>query len=151
MVGLTNLTCPYVKACWKGESIFPGGVQRRHFAYLFKVATLQCKRMLTKRFTVPTPQRKCPMKVRALFPYTLKYFSSGAVYEFAKCVLSVIRYRFCWIGAYSHNWVWNGLELLTTTFTVFSLVCAGWTELTSEIFCPNCFLQFAYQKCFFFS
>jgi len=28
-----------------------------------------------------------------------------------KRVHSVIRYRFCWIGAYSHNWVWNGPEL----------------------------------------
>jgi len=49
------------------------------------------------------------------------------------------------------NWVWNGLELTITTFAVLSLVSAGWTELTSEIFCSNGFLQFAYQICFFFS
>jgi len=59
--------------------------------------------------------------------------------------------QFCWIGAYSHKWVWNGPELSKNTFAVVSLVCAGWTELTSEFFCPNCFLHFAYQKCFFFS
>jgi len=53
-------------------------------------------------------------------------------------------------GAYSHNWVWNGSEPLMNTFAVLSLVCAGWTELTSEIFCPNCFLHFACQKCFSF-
>jgi len=29
-------------------------------------------------------------------------------------------------------------------------LCAGWTELTCEIFCPNCFLHFGYQKCFCF-
>ena len=41
--------------------------------------------MFTKRFTVSTPQRKCPMKARALFASVLRYFSSGAVqaYEFA--------------------------------------------------------------------
>jgi len=50
-----------------------------------------------------------------------------------------------------HNWVWKGLELSTNTFAVLSLVCAGWTELTSEIFYSNCFLHFSYQKCFFFS
>jgi len=37
----------------------------------------------------------------------------------------------------------------TTTFAVLSLVCAAWTELTSEIFCPNCFLHIGcHQKCF---
>ena len=46
--------------------------------------------------------------------------------------------------------VWNGHELWATTFSALSLVCAGWTELTSEIFCPNCFLHFGYQKCFCF-
>jgi len=29
--------------------------------------------------------------------------------------------------------------------------CTGWTELTSEIFCSNSFLNFSYQKSFFFS
>ena len=43
-----------------------------------------------------------------------------------------------------HDWVWNGLELSTTTFAVLSLVYAGWTEVTSET-------HFGYQKCFFFS
>jgi len=66
-----------------------------------------------------------------------------------KGILSVILYRFCWMGGYSHNWVWNGLELSIKTFAVLSLVFTGWTELTSEIFCPNCFLHFTYQKCFF--
>ena len=65
-------------------------------------------------------------------------------------VLSVTRYRFCWIGAYSYNCVWNGGELSINTFVVLSLFCVGWTGLTSEIFCPNCFLHFAYQKCFSF-
>ena len=48
-----------------------------------------------------------------------------------------------------HNRVWNGLERSTTTFAVLSLVCAGWVELISEIFCSNVFLHFGYQKCFF--
>jgi len=50
-----------------------------------------------------------------------------------------------------HNWVWNGLELSITTFAILSLVCAGWTELISEIFCSDGFLDFGYLKCFFFS
>jgi len=41
------------------------------------------------------------------------------------------------------NWVWNGPELLITTFAVLSLVCAGWTVRISESFFPNCFLHFA--------
>jgi len=45
----------------------------------------------------------------------------------------------------------NGLELSTITFTAFSSVCAGWKELTFEIFCPNCFLHFACKKSFFLS
>ena len=48
-----------------------------------------------------------------------------------------------------NTWVWNGLELSTTLFTVLSLVCASWTKLTSEIFCSNGFLRFGYQKFFF--
>jgi len=47
--------------------------------------------------------------------------------------------------------VWNWLERSTTTFAVLSLVCGGWTELTSEIFWSNGFLHYGYQKCFFFS
>jgi len=50
-----------------------------------------------------------------------------------------------------HNWAWKGLELSTTAFAVLSLVCAGWTKLTSKIFCSSEFLHFGYQKCFFFS
>ena len=46
-------------------------------------------------------------------------------------------------------WLW--LELSPTTFVALSFVCAGWTKLTSEIFCSNCFLHFGYQKCFCFS
>jgi len=38
--------------------------------------------MFTKRFTVSTAQRKCPMKARAPFTSILKPFSSGAAYEF---------------------------------------------------------------------
>jgi len=45
----------------------------------FRLLTLQCARMFTKRYTVSTPQRKCPMKARALFASTLKSFSSGVV------------------------------------------------------------------------
>ena len=132
---------------------FSGGVRRRHFAYYFQVADVTMPMDAHKTLYCSTPQRKCPMKARAPFASVLNFFSNGAVTNLTlRCrLLYVIRYRFCWIGTYSHNWVWNGPELLMNTFGVLSLVCAGWTDLTSEIFCPNCFLHFAYQKCFFFS
>jgi len=66
-----------------------------------------------------------------------------------KGVLSVIRCSFCSVGAEMslslwtpHNWVWNGLGLSTNTFAVLSVACAGGTELTPAIFCPNSFLHF---------
>jgi len=38
---------------------------------IFRLLTLQCKGMFTKRFTVSAPQRKCSMKTRALFASTV--------------------------------------------------------------------------------
>jgi len=49
----------------------------------FRLLTLQCKWTFTKRFTVSTTQRICPMKARAPFASILKSFASEAVYEFA--------------------------------------------------------------------
>ena len=123
---------------------FSGGVQRRHFAYRFQVADVTMQMDAHKTLYCSTPLRKCPMKTRAPFPSILKSFSSGAVYEFATKVKAPFSHplnRFCWIGTYSNNRVWNGPELLMKTFAV---MCAGWTELTSEIFRPNCFVHFAY-------
>jgi len=42
------------------QKFFQGG-QSRHFLILFRLLTMQCKSMFTKRFTLSTPQRKCPM------------------------------------------------------------------------------------------
>jgi len=109
---------------------FPGGMQRRHFAYRFQVADVTMQTDAHKTLYCSTPQRKCPMKARALFASIFKSFSSELYTNLPqRCkILSVIPYRFCWIGTYSHNWVWNGPELLLNTFAVLSLVCAGWTE-----------------------
>jgi len=98
-------------------------------------------------------QRKCPLKARAPFASILKSFSSGAVYEFAANVyfLSSVTAFAEWAHKCRYHCelhtteFWNGLELLTTKCAVFSLVCAGWTELTSKISCPNCFLSLGYQ------
>ena len=57
--------------------------QRGILHIFFKLLTLQCKCTFTKRFTVSTLQRKCPMKVRAPFAAILKFFSSGPVFKFA--------------------------------------------------------------------
>jgi len=127
---------------------FLQGVKRRHFAYHFQVADIAMQTDVPKRFTVSTPQRKCPMKARALFAPILKSFSSGAVaYRPTnlpqKCTfchpLQILLNRRIFTQL-SLKW----LELSINTFAVLSLVFTGWTELTSEIFCPNCFLHFAY-------
>jgi len=62
---------------------FPGSVQRRHFAYCFQVADVPMQMDTHKTLYCSTPQRKCPMKARAPLASVLKYFSRGAVYEFA--------------------------------------------------------------------
>jgi len=49
----------------------------------FRLLTLQCSWTFTKHFTVFTPLRICPTKACAPFASSLKYFSSGAAYEFA--------------------------------------------------------------------
>jgi len=59
--------------------IFPGRGQPGHFAYLFEVA-MQVENAFTKRFTVCTPQRKCPMKAHAPFASILKSFSSQVMF-----------------------------------------------------------------------
>ena len=138
---------------------FPRGCNVDILLIFFRLLTLQCKRTFTKRFTVSTPQRKCPTKARAPFASILKSFSSGAV----GYTNLPQRCTFCHLLQLSLIWGINvviianstqlnriGLELSTTTFAALSIVCAGWTELTSEIFFPNCFLLFGYQKCFFF-
>jgi len=40
---------------------FSRGGQRRHFAYLSRWLTMQCKSAFTKRFALSTSVRKCPM------------------------------------------------------------------------------------------
>jgi len=132
---------------------FPG-VKRQHFAYLFQVADVTMQTDVYKTFYCFYTAKKMPHEstrsIRICFEIFFKWSCAG-LRICDKGVLSVILYRFCWIGAYSHYWVWNGLELSVNTFAVLSLIFTGWTELTSEIICPNCFLHFAYQKCFFFS
>ena len=113
---------------------------------VFRFMTLQCKWVLTRRFTVLHHKGNAPWK-HVLHSHLFWNLFLVELYTNLpqRCrLLYVIRYRFCWIGTYSHNRVWNRPETSLKTFAVISLVCAGWTELTSEIFCPNCVLQFAY-------
>ena len=99
------------------------------------------------------------MKARAPFTSILKSFRVELCTSLPQRyrLLSVIRYSFFlnWhinvvILWTPRKWVCNGLELSTTTFAVLSFWSELVEELTSEIFCPNCFLHFAYQKCFIF-
>jgi len=95
--------------------IFPWDLNVNILLIFFRFPTLQCKQMFTKRIIVSTPESKYHMKARTLFASILKSFSVELYRPMnlsQKGVLSVIIHRFCWIGAYSHNWVWNGLEVL---------------------------------------
>ena len=56
-------------------------MQRRHFAYLFRVADVAIQTDVHKMLSVSTPRSKCPMKARAPLAYILKSFSSGDSYE----------------------------------------------------------------------
>ena len=125
--------------------------QRRHFAYQFQVVDVATQTDVHKMlYCLYTTKKMSHESTHSIRIYVETFFKWSCIRICHKGILFVIRYRFCWIGAYPHNWVWNGPELSINTFAVLSLVCACWTELTSEIFCPNCFLPFAYQKCFFF-
>jgi len=81
--------------------------------------------MFTKRFTVSTSQRKCPMKARAPFASILKSFSSGAVYEHATkvCFLSSVT-DFAEL-AHIHTTESEKDLSYQNTFAVLSLVYAG--------------------------
>ena len=130
---------------------FSRGVQRRHFASFSGCWRCNANGHSQNALLFLHHEVNAPMIARAPFASILKNFSSGALlYEFATKVhvlLSVT--NFAELAHTYKSWVWNGPELLINTFAVLSLVCAGWTELTSEIFCPTCFLHFAYTKCFF--
>ena len=64
--------------------------------------------------------------------------------------VSVIRYTLCWIGAYSHNWVWDGPEPTISTFAVLSLVCVFWTQLTMKPFVQTVFYTSPIRNAFSF-
>ena len=145
-----------MQACWKGYSshgrlqkFFQGG-NVNILLIIFRLLTLQCKWTFTKRFSVSTPQRKFPVKPRAPFASILTAFSSGAVgytslpqtctfYHLLQLLLNWhinVVIKSLWTP---HKWVWNRLELSTTTFAVLSLdLCwlnrTHFWNLLSELF-----------------
>jgi len=134
------------------NKFFQKGVQRRHFAYFFQVADVTMQTDVHKTLYCFYTTKKMPHESTRSISIYLKIFCKWSCIRIGhKGVLSFIRYRFCWICTYSHNWVWNGPALSINIFAVLSLVCADWTELTSEIIYPNCFLHFTYHKCIFVS
>ena len=95
---------------------------------LFRLLTLQCKRMFTKRFAVSTPQRKWPTEARAPFEAILKSFSSGAVYEIChKGVLSSVTDFAEWriFTQLSLKWNWTNNE-----YVCHSLIRLSWLNRT---------------------
>ena len=132
---------------------FSRGVQRRHFAYLFQVADVATQTDVHKTLYCFWITKKVPHEsIRSIHIYFEIFFKWICVRICHKGVLSGNRHRFCWIGAYSHNWVRNGPELSTNTgaFAVLSLVCAGWTELTSKYFVRIIFYTLPIRDAFSF-
>jgi len=92
------------------------------------------------------------------------FFKWSCIRTCHKGVLSVIRYRFCWIGAYPHNWVWKRLEL--SKYLCGSLISLCWLNRThfwnllSALFSTLClsemfflfinFLISSFESTFFF-
>jgi len=117
----------------------------------FRSLMLQCKWTFTKCFNLSSPQTNCPTKAHA--PVAL----------FWKKVFQVELHTSCHPLQLSRNWYINVVIIVNSTqlslkwtwtinnYVCSSLVYTGWTELTSEIFCPIHFVHFRYQKCFFFS
>jgi len=148
-----------VKVAMGGGRHFSRGDNVDILLIILRLRTLQCKWTFTKRFRVSTPQRKFPMKARAPFASILKSFSSRVVgytsfpqrCTFSHLLQRLLNWRINVViivnsTQMSLKWTWT----ISNAFAALSFFCAGWTELTSDIFCPNCFLHFGYQKCFCF-
>jgi len=108
--------------------MFPGGCNVIILLVIFRLLMLQCNWMFTKRFTVSTPQRKCPMKACAPFTSILKSFLSGAVYEFATNVhfhLLQILLNLCMFTQLSLKWNWS-----INKYICGSLISLSWLNRT---------------------
>ena len=134
---------------WASAEIFPWGCNVNVLLIIFRLLTLQCKRMFTKRFTVSTPQRKHELYSHLFWnPFQVELFRPTHLPQ--KC-------SFCHPLQILLNWCISIQLSLKWTWTINKYVCGSLTSIywmnriTSEIICPNNFLHFAYQKCFFFS
>jgi len=132
-------------------------LQRRHFADLLQAGwRYNANGCLQNALLLLHHKENAPWK-HALYPHLFWNLFQMELYSPTNLPVATKVYVLSSVTDFSErahiscNWVWNGLELSINTFAVLSLVYINWTELTSEIFCPNYFLHFAYQKCFFFS
>jgi len=120
---LKRVTRAFLRTLASAE-IFPGS-ETSTFCYLFHFADVAMQTDVYKALYCFYTTKKMPHEstrsIRTYFEIFFKWSCIG-VPICHNGVLSVILYRFCWIGAYSRNWVWNGLELSINTFAVLSLV-----------------------------
>jgi len=83
------------------------------FAYLFQVADVTMHTDVYKTLYCFYTTKKMPHESTRSIRIYFEFFFERSCLGLRICnrgVLSVILYRVCWIGGYSHNWVWNGLE-----------------------------------------
>jgi len=146
-----------VKVAMGGGRKCPGR-QRRHFAYDSQVADdavqMDVHKTLSCFFTTKKISHESTHSIRIYFEIFFKW--SCRLYEFATKVYfqSFLKRLLNWhtIVVIIVNSTQIGLKWTWTISNCVcgSLICAGWTELTCEIFSPNYFLHFGYQKCFCF-
>jgi len=125
--GATSTFCLSFSGCWRCHE---NGRSQNALLFLHHKENLPWKQALFRIYFEIFFKWNC-----RLYEFATKVYFGSSVITFAKLAYKC-RYH---------------CELSKTTFTALSFVCGGWTEHTSEIFYPNCFLHFGYQKCFFFS
>ena len=107
-----SLTCPYVKACWKGENshgrpqtFFQGRGQRHHITYIILGADVPMQIYVHKTlYCFYTTKKMHHDSTRSICIYFEIFFNWSCIRVCHKSVLSVIRYSVCWIGANISLW-----------------------------------------------
>jgi len=152
-----------MKACWKGwrsrlQKFFQG-VQRRHFTCNSQVTDvamqMDVRKTLSCFYTTMKIPHESTRSIRIYFEIFFKW--SCRLYEFAtKMYFQAYVTTFAELAHKCRH----RRKLHTNEFEMdlnyqqlrlrLSFACVGWTELSSEIFCPYCFLHFGCQKCFCF-
>jgi len=66
---------------WASAEIFPGGGKVDILLIIFRLLTMQCTWTFTKRFTLSTPQRKCPVLRQQSKRWQQRFFITHASFH----------------------------------------------------------------------